>query len=119
MQPKLGEELDSTYLMALHEVIEFTTEKRSAYAIIDVHNYFEYRYKKIGSSSVPVSSIKDLWKRLGAEFKNNPRVLISLLLLFLNSILSVCIGYLWSHERTSLHDNSTCLPSQSTSSQRC
>lgn len=79
MQPTLNKALDPTYLAALHEVVEYATNVQHAYVLLDVHNYMKYRGNRINSASVPLSSIKDLWKRLASEFVDNHRIIFGLM----------------------------------------
>jgi endoglucanase len=73
LQPALNGELDQAEYRRLVDVVHLATAK-GAYVILDVHNYAAYRRAAIGTQDVPVAAFADLWKRLAAKFKSEPRV---------------------------------------------
>lgn len=73
MQPTLNGALDARYLAHAIEFLD-KAKAQGMKVVIDLHNYGRYREKLIGSSDVPASAFKDIWKRLAGAFANHSAV---------------------------------------------
>ena len=78
LQPVLGGALDEAELARLDRVIE-TAGASDISVIVDVHNYARYRREALGSPTVPTASLGQLWERLAARYKRDPRVIFGLM----------------------------------------
>ncbi len=79
--------LNPELLKELHKAVDYAAQK-GADIILDVHNFGEYAVKlpgggeairTIGSSSVPVSALENLWVKLAQEFKDDKNVWFGLM----------------------------------------
>lgn len=77
LQPAQSDPLSSQELARLDTLVESITSK-SLYALLDVHNYGKYYGKQLGAD-VPIEALGDLWEKLAAHYKDNPRVLFDLM----------------------------------------
>lgn len=75
LQPTLNGALDTTYLGYLTSSVNYITNTKGMYCVIDIHNYHRYRGQLLGSAAVPYNTITNLWYRLAGLFKTNPRVI--------------------------------------------
>lgn len=55
--------------------MNYITNTKGMYCVIDIHNYHRYRGQLLGSAAVPYNTITNLWYRLAGLFKTNPRVI--------------------------------------------
>jgi endoglucanase len=55
--------------------VNYITNVRGMYCVIDLHNYHRYRGQLLGTSAVPIYTITNVWYRLAGVFKNNQRVI--------------------------------------------
>jgi endoglucanase len=55
--------------------VNYITNTKGVYCLLDLHNYHRYRNNVIGSSAVPYTALTDVWQRLATLYKNNPRML--------------------------------------------
>lgn len=78
IQPKLMQGLDHAELARLARTVN-TLARRGAWVILDLHNYARYEGKTIGSQDVTLEAFADVWKRLAATFKHNPKVLFGIM----------------------------------------
>ncbi|EGG08510.1 family 5 glycoside hydrolase [Melampsora larici-populina 98AG31] len=70
--------LDQAYLTLLDKYVMATT-KLGAFAIIDLHNYARRDGKVVGQSDLGADTLVDLWTRLAAHYKDQPKVLFGLM----------------------------------------
>ncbi len=68
IQPALNGPLDSAELSRIDTMVGYA-RSRGMKIILDVHNYGRYFGNQIGSTSVPNSAFRDLWRRLADHFK--------------------------------------------------
>nr|WP_120993344.1 glycoside hydrolase family 5 protein [Stutzerimonas urumqiensis] len=73
IQPKLNTELNAQELARLMQSLDFA-QKHGVKVILDLHNYYRYYGKLIGSSQVPISSFVGVWERLAQRVLNHPAV---------------------------------------------
>ncbi|KAH0585170.1 hypothetical protein H2248_008426 [Termitomyces sp. 'cryptogamus'] len=64
---------DATYLNSLTTIVNYITNTKNAYAVVDPHNYMRYNGAIINSSD-----FSSWWTRLAGQFKSNPRVIFDL-----------------------------------------
>lgn len=69
--------LQADELARLDDVVNYATGAR-ARVILDPHNYARY-YNKVVGADVPAAALADLWSRLAARYKDNPRVIFGLM----------------------------------------
>jgi hypothetical protein len=55
--------------------VNYITNTKGMYCVIDIHNYHRYRGQLLGSAAVPYNTFTNLWYRLAGLFKTNPRVI--------------------------------------------
>lgn len=77
LQPSANGAFTAAYFGKLDAIVKYATSK-GAYVILNPHNFARYYGNLVGSSQVPNGAFADLWKRLGAEYAANPRVLFNL-----------------------------------------
>ncbi|EHY79719.1 hypothetical protein PstZobell_20068 [Stutzerimonas stutzeri ATCC 14405 = CCUG 16156] len=73
IQPKLGTPLNTVELARLKQSLDFA-QKHNVKVILDLHNYYRYFGKLIGSKDVPISSFAAVWKQIAQEVVNHPAV---------------------------------------------
>lgn len=73
IQPKLNTPLNATELARLKQSLDFA-QKHNVKVILDLHNYYRYFNKLIGSNEVPISSFAAVWKQIAQEVVNHPAV---------------------------------------------
>ncbi|RYJ61310.1 glycoside hydrolase family 5 protein [Pseudomonas songnenensis] len=73
IQPKLGTPLNTVELGRLKQSLDFA-QKHNVKVILDLHNYYRYFGKLIGSNEVPISSFAAVWKQIAQEVVNHPAV---------------------------------------------
>lgn len=77
LQPVLKGEFDSGELSRIDAFVAYATGQ-GAHVVIDPHNYARYRGGVIGQG-VEVAAFADLWARLAAHFRDNPKVIFGLM----------------------------------------
>jgi endoglucanase len=74
--------LDPAELARLDDIVSYATggsaTRLPARVILDPHNYARY-YNKVVGSEVPAAALADLWSKLAAHYKDNPRVIFGLM----------------------------------------
>jgi endoglucanase len=78
LQRQLGSALNKGEMRRLDAVIKHAKFKGMR-VILDVHNYAGYRGAKVGSESVPTSTLGDLWGRIAKRYKDNDTVVFGLM----------------------------------------
>ncbi|WP_217474964.1 glycoside hydrolase family 5 protein [Stutzerimonas stutzeri] len=73
IQPRLNAELDRAELGRLLTTLDHA-RKYGMQVILDMHNYYRYYGKMIGSSEVPVSAFADSWQRIARQVAKHPAV---------------------------------------------
>ncbi|EIK52623.1 hypothetical protein YO5_14381 [Stutzerimonas stutzeri TS44] len=73
IQPKLGTALNEAELARLKQSLDFA-HKHGVKVILDLHNYYRYYGKLIGSSEVPISSFAGVWKQIVQQVVSHPAV---------------------------------------------
>ena len=73
IQPRLNTELNATELARLIQSLDFA-QKHGVKVILDLHNYYRYFGKLIGSPEVPISAFANVWQRLAQKVLNHPAV---------------------------------------------
>ena len=73
LQPKLMGDLNESVLVNIKKTIQLMGERKMK-VMLDMHNFARYRGKLIGSPEVPLAAFTDAWKRIAAEFKDNPTI---------------------------------------------
>eukprot|EP01120_Amphizonella_sp_Union-15-10_P007881 TRINITY_DN271_c1_g1_i1.p1 TRINITY_DN271_c1_g1~~TRINITY_DN271_c1_g1_i1.p1 ORF type:complete len:336 (-),score=51.77 TRINITY_DN271_c1_g1_i1:35-1042(-) len=70
--------LDTAYLGHINDFVDYATNKKGAYVLLDVHNYARYKGNVIGNGTA-TDAFADLWSKLASAFKNNSKVLFGLM----------------------------------------
>ena len=78
LQPRLGEEFDSSEQARLEAFVTSAREQGMA-VILDPHNYARYHGSPIGSAEVPTAAFTNLWSRLAHLFGGDPGVVFGLM----------------------------------------
>lgn len=73
IQPRLNSELNSVELARLMATLDHA-KKYNMQVILDMHNYYRYYGKLIGSSDVPISAFADTWRRIAQKVASHPAV---------------------------------------------
>ncbi|MFG3500762.1 glycoside hydrolase family 5 protein [Pseudomonas sp. NPDC047963] len=73
IQPRLNGELNSVELRRMLTTLDHA-KKYNMRVILDMHNYYRYHGKKIGSNEVPVSAFADVWRRIAQKVASHPAV---------------------------------------------
>jgi len=73
IQPRLNGELNSVELGRMLATLDHA-KKYNMQVILDMHNYYRYHGKMIGSNEVPVSAFADAWRRIAQKVANHPAV---------------------------------------------
>jgi hypothetical protein len=55
--------------------VNYVTNTKGMYCLLDLHNYHRYRDQVIGSTAVPYTALTDVWQRLATLYKDNPRMI--------------------------------------------
>jgi endoglucanase len=74
LQPSLNSPLDSSYAKLVDKMLS-QAAARNIGVILDVHNYGRYKQRVLGSGAVPLSTFKNLWRRMAERWHDNPGVL--------------------------------------------
>jgi len=69
--------LDTAYSTKLDALVRYATSK-NAYVVLNPQNFGRYYGSPVGSATVPNAVFANLWSRLAAKYKANPRVLFGL-----------------------------------------
>jgi endoglucanase len=69
--------LDATYAGKLDAIVNYATSA-GATVIIEPHNFARYYGNVVGTTAVPNGVFADLWKRLGARYAANTKVMFNL-----------------------------------------
>lgn len=78
LQPKPRGAFDKDELKRLEDTVE-AAQGSGLTVILDPHNYAQYRGQTIGTRHAPVADFVDLWVRLAKRFRDQPRVVFSLM----------------------------------------
>jgi len=78
IQRTLNGPLDATYSASLDSTVNYITNTKGVYVLIDVHNYARYNDAVLGSG-LAFSAFADLWTKLATRYKSNPKVLFGLM----------------------------------------
>ncbi len=78
LQPSLTGPLDTAEMNRVDAVVATATGMGMA-VVLDVHNYGRYQRQPLGSATVPAAALADLWERLAARYRSNPRVIFGLM----------------------------------------
>jgi endoglucanase len=54
--------------------VNYITNAKGMYCLLDLHNYHRYRGNVIGSAAVPYAALTDVWQKLATLYKNNGRM---------------------------------------------
>ena len=73
IQPKLNGELDKVELGRMMATLDHA-KKYNMQVILDMHNYYRYYGKMIGSNEVPIGSFADAWRRIAQKVASHPAV---------------------------------------------
>jgi len=73
IQPKLNSPLNAEEFARLKQSLDFA-QKHNVKVILDLHNYYRYYGKLIGSKEVPISSFAAVWKQIVQQVVNHPAV---------------------------------------------
>ncbi|MCQ4308791.1 glycoside hydrolase family 5 protein [Pseudomonas stutzeri] len=73
IQPRLNGELNSVELARMMATLDHA-KKYNMQVILDMHNYYRYFGKMIGSNEVPVSAFADAWRRIAQKVASHPAV---------------------------------------------
>ena len=73
IQPKLNSPLNAEEFARLKQSLDFA-QKHNVKVILDLHNYYRYYGKLIGSKEVPISSFAAVWKQIVLQVVNHPAV---------------------------------------------
>ncbi len=73
IQPRLNGELNSAELARMMATLNYA-KKYNMQVVLDMHNYYRYYGKMIGSNEVPVSAFADAWRRIAQKVANHPAV---------------------------------------------
>lgn len=71
IQPQLDRELDAAQLARLVQSLDFA-HNHGVKVILDLHNYYRYYGKLIGTAEVPIESFADVWRRLALALGDHP-----------------------------------------------
>lgn len=73
IQPKLNTNLNSAELARLMQSLDYA-QKHGVKVILDLHNYYRYYGKLIGTKDVPIESFASVWKQIAQKVVNHPAV---------------------------------------------
>lgn len=73
IQPRLNGELNSAELARMMATLDYA-KKYNMQVILDMHNYYRYHGKMIGSKEVPITAFADAWRRIAQKVANHPAV---------------------------------------------
>ena len=71
IQPQLDTELNAVELARLVQSLDFA-HKHGVTVILDMHNYYRYYGKLIGTAEVPIASFASVWQRLAQQVGEHP-----------------------------------------------
>jgi endoglucanase len=78
LQHELGSDLDEAEMRRIDLIVNYTGAKKIK-IILDVHNYAAYFGSVIGTEKLPPNALGDLWRRIGARYKDNELVIFGLM----------------------------------------
>jgi aryl-phospho-beta-D-glucosidase BglC (GH1 family) len=58
-----------------NSTINYITNVKLQYVLLDVHNYFRYRSQLIGSANVSFAAFSKFWQKLAALYVPNSRII--------------------------------------------
>lgn len=77
IQESLNGDINSAELLRINSFLQ-SAQDRNMEVIIDLHNYCRYKingnYEIIGSASLSISNIKDMWTKLSFELRDSPNI---------------------------------------------
>lgn len=73
VQPTLGTALNTAEMDRMMTALGYA-QKHGLQVILDMHNYYRYYEKLIGTSQVPISQFANTWKLLAQKVVNHPAV---------------------------------------------
>lgn len=73
IQPALNTNLESAELARLMQSLDFA-QKHGVKVILDLHNYYRYYGKLIGTKDVPIDSFASVWRQIAQKVVNHPAV---------------------------------------------
>ena len=73
IQPRLNGELNRAELGRLLATLDHA-RKYDMQVILDMHNYYRYYGKMIGSGEVPINAFAETWRRIAQQVANHPAV---------------------------------------------
>lgn len=78
LQPILNRELNKKELALVKQTVS-NANAAGLCVLLDIHNYAEYRGKKLGTPDVPTGAFLDFWIRLAAEFDDPSTTIFGLM----------------------------------------
>ena len=73
IQPRVNGELNSAELRRMLTTLDHA-KKYNMQVILDMHNYYRYYGKMIGTTEVPVSAFANAWQRIAQKVAHHPAV---------------------------------------------
>jgi endoglucanase len=73
IQPQANGGLNAAELARLKQSLDFA-QKHGVKVILDMHNYYRYFSKLIGTPEVPISSFAEVWRKIAVEVVKHPAV---------------------------------------------
>jgi endoglucanase len=55
--------------------VNYITNIKGMYCLLDLHNYQRYNGSLIGSSAVPYTALTDVWQKLASLYKSNTKMI--------------------------------------------
>lgn len=74
-----GGPLLTVELTRLDATINYITNVKGKYAVLDPHNYGEMFGGKVGQSGSPISVFADFWRKMAAYYRGNTKVIFGLM----------------------------------------
>jgi endoglucanase len=71
LQPALMNGLDQIYIASFTPLVDYAA-RNGQKILLDIHNFGRYNTAPIGSGSVPIAALVDLWTRLATIFSGHP-----------------------------------------------
>lgn len=82
LQSSLDGPFDPTYLSYIDSTVNYITNTKGVYVILDVHNYARYNNVYFGEDAQGAPTyqqFEDFWQNLASLYKSNPRVIFGLM----------------------------------------
>ncbi len=81
VQLSLGSGLDPTEMSRMDTFINYVTQTKRMYLLLDPHNYARYNGQVIGGSgsSVTTAQFAEFWTLLANHYKSNPKIIFGLM----------------------------------------